>query len=817
MRWLHISDIHFNYKNYETEDLRNKLINTLKEVGTVDFIVITGDILYQYDSNDKIVYFVEAIRKACNCQKNKIFICPGNHDINRADNKRNELIDQIRKREKSALEIKANDFDKLKGLGHEEFKYLYKTITGKNYESFKCMEYKANNNKYRIVSLDSCLLSKDNLDDKQINVCCDKLIDIGKKIKDDDYLNIAIMHHGIDFHSCLYSRNFQHWAEDNHIDMVLCGHSHQAGIRNYDETKSEIKQFTCGAGIIDDHAIPTFFVSSFNKTEWKVEIEMYTYSKNSHKWITDNHHLRTFNDGKYVYFIPRKHKKTLTLKKDEKEYKAEEIIKIERNYLNSLNESFYEKYGKYIKSSKSKNDVIFSINNMFSSLLKIGIPTEKVLIVLTNVIIKITSDEYFSKMDRKISTGDIRNCMYNEICQIPIDVDDDISNYQVQNWAGKYARRYGHNNRRIKIDMENGKYEELSFNFIKETLLRNVAYKVTGCNDYYDYMIGKEIDAMTEEVMGFIQGCELYCIKYTPLENYIIELVTEIPHPWMINDKNVKYNIEYNLRTLSKHINKMNNHQEEEITILEIVYHATCVILNHYTKILGCTDTSPLNILTQSINHYEDTKKRWPVKKHKLNNMSNDFHACNIDFQHFKWLINEIYKYIVKNRNYKSPELRTLVKELCDIALKLKSYLDVCKDNVSFMEKLHNLFNKAEGFMIKQPLRELSNCFWITPNWLDDDIKEYDLQKQILAIIVDDKENSFEDIYKYLLKKQDICSELIFIKESQKIFSKDEKDSIKKLFTKNAYKCLFVNENQLVKMSRKDNLKENLLNLIVSI
>lgn len=58
-----------------------------------------------------------------------------------------------------------------------------------------------------------------------------------KKIKADEYLNIAIMHHGIELFEHKAGKAFQHWLEDHKVDIVFCGHSHQAGVKTYDDTK----------------------------------------------------------------------------------------------------------------------------------------------------------------------------------------------------------------------------------------------------------------------------------------------------------------------------------------------------------------------------------------------------------------------------------------------------------------------------------------------------------------------------------------------------------------------------------------------------
>lgn len=67
MKWLHLSDLHFNYKNYDSENLKSSLIKTLSDIKDIEFIVITGDCIYQFDRNpkntDNLVDFIEKIRK----------------------------------------------------------------------------------------------------------------------------------------------------------------------------------------------------------------------------------------------------------------------------------------------------------------------------------------------------------------------------------------------------------------------------------------------------------------------------------------------------------------------------------------------------------------------------------------------------------------------------------------------------------------------------------------------------------------------------------------------------------------------------------
>lgn len=103
MKFLHISDLHFNIKNYDSDRMRKQFISDLKRMKLqIDFILITGDILYKYKENattrNNLVDYIFEIAKSCNCSRKKIYICPGNHDVSRTENARTNIIREIEKK-----------------------------------------------------------------------------------------------------------------------------------------------------------------------------------------------------------------------------------------------------------------------------------------------------------------------------------------------------------------------------------------------------------------------------------------------------------------------------------------------------------------------------------------------------------------------------------------------------------------------------------------------------------------------------------------------------------------------------------------------
>ena len=181
MKWLHLSDLHFNISGYDNKILKDKFLCKLKELNLyLDFIIITGDILYQYSENndeiDKLVEYIKSIAMICRCDAKYVFICQGNHDVSRSDKKRIDLVKEFRRKNN-----KDEFYDSLDDLSNEKFNIAYLKITGKNYESYKVINIK--NKPYRIISINSSLLSIDNKDNGKLRICNKKINEISCEIK----------------------------------------------------------------------------------------------------------------------------------------------------------------------------------------------------------------------------------------------------------------------------------------------------------------------------------------------------------------------------------------------------------------------------------------------------------------------------------------------------------------------------------------------------------------------------------------------------------------------------------------------------------
>ncbi len=408
MRWLHISDIHFNFKGFDTSNVRNKLIEKLEEIGLkVDFILITGDCLYKYGKEsfnaDEIATYIKKIAKSCNCSKKHIYICQGNHDINRDEPDRNSLIDSIINGERDFDQ----SYENLNKSGNDRFQLLVSKVNNLTYESYKVFDSKGQ--KFRIISLNSCLLSKDKNDYGKLRVCNSYLNKLESEIQNDDKINILIMHHGIDFLDANDAIRFEHWAEDHYIDIVFTGHTHRSAVQTYDNAYRDIGQFTAGAIVVDDYAIPSFFLCEY-EDGCDISVKLFTYSTKTETWVQDNNSLRKFKNGSLNYILARKWQNTRSFPID-----IDEQLSECKHFIKRLTQMYEDRYGsKNIYSSNLDGSDIFDVNKIIRSLSTIGMPFDKSLDIACQVVSRITRDDFKTNNDY-LSCRELRDVIYEQI------------------------------------------------------------------------------------------------------------------------------------------------------------------------------------------------------------------------------------------------------------------------------------------------------------------------------------------------------------------------------------------------------------------
>lgn len=502
---------------------------------------------------------------------------------------------------------------------------LHRKITSVDYGYFKVFAPK--NQKYRIISIDTCLLSKDDKDFQQLRVCNEELETIGKAIPDDERPNILIMHHGVDWLTPDDARKFEHWIEDHHIDVVYCGHTHRAAVESYNDIFREVKQFTSGALVMDKYAIPSFYVCEMDEAQAEINIQMFTYSSKTEDWVIDNHHLRKFKDGKYHYGLSRK---TLVSK-----CVPSEVIRTAMTPFEEFHAKYLQKYGSNkIYSNKFNGEEVFNSWKIVHSLVEVGVSYPRAL-ELTDKIIQIITDNKFICDAQILSCNELRTVIYDTI--IGYHPSKPETEFDVSCWASRYARRYSRDTEIIVLK-DSEEPARLNYNYIKNTLLLHVINKITGDAVFFKKISSREKTQMAESVLSFLKNMGLFEIKYDALEELIIEYITQKPHPWIVFN-NRETLLAYHKLQGENHITQLKSCDAEYSIILqtEAAYHICAAFLIQYDDYSGCTETSPIIILANAVNHLNNisSNKPLPVQKFQVIQLKKDLVRHEIPFEQF--------------------------------------------------------------------------------------------------------------------------------------------------------------------------------------
>ena len=94
LTWLHLSDWHQKGKDLDRAVVRDALLKDIQErkeispdLAEIDFIIFSGDVAYSGRSEEYEAakeQFFDPLLKACKIGPDRLFIVPGNHDLDRS-------------------------------------------------------------------------------------------------------------------------------------------------------------------------------------------------------------------------------------------------------------------------------------------------------------------------------------------------------------------------------------------------------------------------------------------------------------------------------------------------------------------------------------------------------------------------------------------------------------------------------------------------------------------------------------------------------------------------------------------------------------
>ncbi len=253
LRILHLSDLHFGSDGDEDDrELRKEYINSfynklrgICRKKSFQYIFVTGDIGYRAQEDDYVQAekFIGNVLKICGLHEDRLFLCPGNHDVARASN------------EDYHYPCDQKEADRMLALNKLERNTEWFQEYNSLCKSLKCLPYKIGDHENyltgvrfcedcTIVCLNTAWLSQE----KKEKVWVGKSYPIAIKNgieesydqdpKRKEFPVIAMMHHPSTYweeqDSSCYQGSINVWGTITKMsDVVLCGHSHETSELSY--------------------------------------------------------------------------------------------------------------------------------------------------------------------------------------------------------------------------------------------------------------------------------------------------------------------------------------------------------------------------------------------------------------------------------------------------------------------------------------------------------------------------------------------------------------------------------------------------------
>jgi hypothetical protein len=311
MRWIHISDIHYNPEktNSDTTLTWKKLPEFLDSNQlTVDAVFMTGAFRYakeQPDTIENAILVADAFKKiavATGVQKadgtvdaKRIFTVPGNHDLDRDYQRRKRWLDSIR--EDYLRDIDEGIFDEADLRLMQESFTFYKRVHSYLYgdndlTNYLCRSEQSNPHSYvhmngvNLLLLNSALFAMDSYTiDRHAMVIGHTYVTNLLQQMQDEHPNcpiIVLSHHAMDQLHDDEKKKIQNIFHQYPVKLYLCGHSYEVWHTSINNTE----HLTMGCIKHEKGVKASFSIGEYDRTSGRISISVYEwrYDINPSNW-----------------------------------------------------------------------------------------------------------------------------------------------------------------------------------------------------------------------------------------------------------------------------------------------------------------------------------------------------------------------------------------------------------------------------------------------------------------------------------------------------------------------------------------------------
>lgn len=388
MKILHLSDLHFTSGSISQDVVISSLSTMIeklcKEETKPNIIVLTGDIAFsgKADEYAKAKEFIDKIAQFCGLGVERIFIIPGNHDVDRSKIEKkyiNWYYKFTKEEELNDALTTSQVMEVIKQGTSAYFEFIKQYMSGKTSigswgEYVSSVPLGQNGLSLKIVGLNSALFCGYDGDDQkrlalglsQVNAC-NELIDSSKDII------ISCIHHPFEcFHTCEEPTLS---LLERMSDIILSGHVHKANnSANRGSNSGDTIFVTAGSGYEKRTTQNGFNMIEIDPDSLVGTIKFYKYLPDQHLWIK-NKDINHETDGVFDFQINKRTKKNETLILDQENQSSSTYMVVLDGKFNELDRDRFEAIEAHLKTICK--DLNVTIKKLEKSSIKIYFETSK--------------------------------------------------------------------------------------------------------------------------------------------------------------------------------------------------------------------------------------------------------------------------------------------------------------------------------------------------------------------------------------------------------------------------------------------------------
>ena len=292
IRWLHISDLHIGSPANTWVDtaLRDKLKDLLQNVGRLDFVLVSGDIIHQGNfSNTRYANEANMLFDFLRKRADHLLICVGNHDYTRNDSRYLLLQEWQKKTDAVKKKSELHYRQKLQG-DFNDFLDFCRSFNIENANTLSSPNVFTAVDGINVVLLNTCSfcgqprLTVDGEIDKEdgrpivddygkIHLTENDLPDFSQLNK--AWPTIVVGHHPFNMMDEISRKRLIDMMENAPAHHYFCGHAHRRDLSNIE---GDLQQYTSAGLFVDEYNYPTVGIHALKKAQnTRIDSEYYSF------------------------------------------------------------------------------------------------------------------------------------------------------------------------------------------------------------------------------------------------------------------------------------------------------------------------------------------------------------------------------------------------------------------------------------------------------------------------------------------------------------------------------------------------------------